>query len=308
MDKHFNCHATSICESINIGKGTNIWAFCNILKEAVIGDDCNICDNVFIENKVVIGDRVTIKCGVQVWDGITLGDDVFIGPNATFCNDNYPRSKQHLDVFPQTVVEIGASIGANATILPGITIGQNAMIGAGSVVTQNVPANAVVVGNPARIINYSSNNTGSKQTNIELNSQFGKLGIGDCELVKLPRFSDMRGDLMVTEFEKHLPFIPKRSFFVFGVPSNKVRGEHAHYRCKQFLIALSGTVNVVLDDGVSRKEVILNSPDFGVYLSPKVWGIQYKFSSSAVLCVFASHEYQEEDYIRDYQEFLSIRS
>jgi len=121
-----------------------------VLKNAVIGNDCNINCHVFIENDVVIGDRVTIKPGVQVWDGITIEDDVFIGPNVTFTNDIKPRSKQYPEAFLKTIVKKGASIGANATILPGITIGENAMIGAGSVVIKDVPANTTWVGNPAR--------------------------------------------------------------------------------------------------------------------------------------------------------------
>lgn len=144
-------HKKAICESKNVGSGTRIWAFAHILKNARVGKDCNICENVFIENLVVIGDRVTVKNGVQLWDGLTLEDDVFIGPNVTFTNDKYPRSKKYPDLYLQTVVQKGASIGANSTILPGITIGQGAMIGAGSVVTKDVPDFTLVVGNPARI-------------------------------------------------------------------------------------------------------------------------------------------------------------
>jgi acetyltransferase-like isoleucine patch superfamily enzyme len=144
-------HKKAICESKNVGSGTRIWAFSHVLKNARVGKDCNICENVFIENLVVIGDRVTVKNGVQLWDGLTLEDDVFIGPNVTFTNDKYPRSKKYPDEYLQTVVQKGASIGANSTILPGITIGQCAMIGAGSVVTKDVPDFTLVVGNPARI-------------------------------------------------------------------------------------------------------------------------------------------------------------
>ncbi len=144
-------HPLSDVKSNNIGKDTNIWQYVVILDRATIGESCNICSHCLIENEVVIGDRVTIKCGVQIWDGITLKDDVFVGPNATFTNDIFPRSKQYKKPL-KTVVEKGASIGANATILCGITIGENAMIGAGSVVIKDVPANCVVVGNPARII------------------------------------------------------------------------------------------------------------------------------------------------------------
>lgn len=145
-------HPLSDVQSKNIGDNTNVWQFSVILANAVIGEDCNICAQVFIENDVTIGDRVTIKPGVQIWDGITLENDVFIGPNVTFTNDLKPRSKQKDWKCLQTIVKQGASIGANATILPGIEIGENAMIGAGAVVVKNIPANTLWVGNPAKQI------------------------------------------------------------------------------------------------------------------------------------------------------------
>lgn len=146
-------HQMALVETDNIGAGTRIWAFTHLLPGAAIGRDCNICDQVFIENDVVVGDRVTIKCGVQLWDGLRVEDDVLIGPNATFTNDLYPRSKSDFELLI-TRIKHGATIGANATILPGITIGVNAMVGAGAVVTRDVPDQALVVGNPARIIKY----------------------------------------------------------------------------------------------------------------------------------------------------------
>jgi UDP-2-acetamido-3-amino-2,3-dideoxy-glucuronate N-acetyltransferase len=135
-----------------IGARTRIWAFSHVLGGAILGEDCNICDHTFIEGNVRLGNRVTIKCGVYLWDGLRLEDDVFVGPNATFTNDPFPRSKNHLEGWPETFVKRGASIGANATILPGLTIGEKAMVGAGAVVTRDVPAFAVVVGNPARVV------------------------------------------------------------------------------------------------------------------------------------------------------------
>ena len=139
-------------QSVNIGAGTSIWQFCAVLPNAKIGEDCNICSHCLIENDVFVGDRVTVKCGVHLWDGLRVEDDVFIGPNVTFTNDKQPRSKQYPNAFPQTIIRKGASIGANATILPGIEIGEDAMIGAGAVVTRDVAPNTTVVGNPARAI------------------------------------------------------------------------------------------------------------------------------------------------------------
>ena len=139
-------HTLSDVQSRNIGENTDIWQFTVVLEKAVIGEDCNICANCFIENDVVIGNRVTVKCGVQLWDGLRVEDDVFIGPNATFCNDKYPRSGNRNFKLLRTVIKKGASIGANATILPGITIGENALVAAGAVVTKDVPAGATVKG------------------------------------------------------------------------------------------------------------------------------------------------------------------
>ena len=147
-------HPTAEVQTTRIGDNTNVWQYCVVLANAQIGDHCNICSHCFIENDVRIGDRVTIKCGVQIWDGMTLEDDVFIGPNATFTNDMFPRSQQYPNEFPSTNVKSGASIGANATILPGLTIGQSALVGAGSVVTKNVAPYSVVIGSPAKRVGW----------------------------------------------------------------------------------------------------------------------------------------------------------
>lgn len=136
-------HPLSDVQTNNIGEETNIWQFCVVLPGAKIGKNCNICSNCFIENDVVIGNNVTIKNGVSVYDGIVLEDNVFIGPNVAFCNDKYPRSKQYPEKFLKTVIKKGASIGSNATILPGIVIGENSMIAAGAVVLNDVPDSSV---------------------------------------------------------------------------------------------------------------------------------------------------------------------
>ena len=152
MSEGARIHPMSDVQSENIGAGTSIWQFCVVLPGAQIGSNCNICSHCFIENDVIVGDRVTVKCGVQLWDGLRIEDDVFIGPNVAFTNDTHPRSKQYSDAFPQTIIRKGASIGANATILPGIEIGKSAMIGAGSVVTKSVAEGLTVIGNPAKEI------------------------------------------------------------------------------------------------------------------------------------------------------------
>jgi len=301
-------HTHAIVESEKIGRGSRIWAFAHVLPDAVIGEDCNICDHVFIENDVVLGNRVTIKCGVQVWDGVTLEDDVFVGPNATFTNDPMPRSKQYPESFSRTIVRKGASIGANSTILPGITIGMNAMVGAGAVVTKDVPPNAVVTGNPARITGYVSTFDRRRREAAPVNRiapEPDHLHVKGVRLCQLPIVADLRGKLSFGEYDRHLPFIPKRYFLVFDVPSKEVRGEHAHKRLEQFLVCVKGSCAVVADDGRHREEIVLDSPGKGLYVPPMVWATQYKYSSDAVLLVLASDVYDAEDYIRNYDDFLA---
>ena len=302
-------HESADVQTTQIGEGTTIWQFCVVLAKAKIGSNCNICAQVLIENDVEIGNNVTIKSGVQLWDGVRIEDNVFIGPNATFTNDPMPRSKVYPEQFLQTYIKIGASIGANATILPGVVVAEGAMVGAGAVVTRSVPPNAIVQGNPARIVGY----TNAKQEEItkqQLSKEDLKLSFSELTRVrgvtthKLPLIADMRGALTVGEFEQHIPFEPKRYFMVFDVPSKETRGEHAHRICHQFLICIRGSCAVLADDGVNRAEVLLDSPDKGIYLPPMVWGVQYKYTEDAVLLVFASHHYDAADYIRNYSEFL----
>lgn len=147
-------HKLADVADCQIGENTKIWQFVVVLAGAKIGADCNICAQVLIEGDVVIGDRVTVKSGVQLWDGLRVGNDVFIGPNATFTNDRFPRSKVYPELFAQTVIEDGASIGAGAVILPGVRVGARAMVGAGAVVTRDVAAGSLVVGSPARHVRF----------------------------------------------------------------------------------------------------------------------------------------------------------
>jgi UDP-2-acetamido-3-amino-2,3-dideoxy-glucuronate N-acetyltransferase len=309
-------HPAGICESARVGRGTRVWAFAHILPGADIGQDCNICDHVFIENDVRIGDRTTVKCGVQLWDGVLIGSDVFIGPNASFTNDPIPRSKRHLSEPVRTVIENGASIGANATVLPGLRISKNAIVGAGAVVTSDVPPNALVSGNPARITGYIDPSTGRRLVPDRLAAPSGleaesgprtiDVGVGGAKFHVLPVFEDLRGALSVSNVPEDVPFSPARCFIVHGVPSKDVRGEHAHRTCTQFLVCAHGACSVVVDDGISSKEMRLDSPERALLVPPLVWFVQYKFTSDAALVVLASEPYRSDEYIRDYDEFRGI--
>lgn len=178
-------HSSSDVQTTNIGKGTQVWQYCVILSEAVIGENCNINCHTFIENKVKIGNDVTIKSGVYLWDGIEIENKVFIGPNVTFINDNYPRSKKFLKNHPLTKIGTGASIGAGSIIHSGISIGNFALIGAGSNVTKNVPAHALVYGNPAKICGW-------------VDEEGEKL-----ELISANKFKNKNGCIFILE-ENHL--------------------------------------------------------------------------------------------------------
>lgn len=303
----FYQHPHALVESTEIGQDTRIWAFAHILPSAEIGKDCNICDHVFIENDVIVGNRVTIKCGVQLWDGLRVEDDVFIGPNVTFTNDLFPRSKEYPEKFLNTFIKQGASIGANATVLAGVTIGKKAMVAAGAVVTKNVPPNSIVTGNPSRITGYMSTIDRQRQNvtlPINKDGEVGKSKIRGVEFYHLSIIPDLRGSLSFAEIDQHLPFVAKRYFLVFDVSSKEVRGEHAHKELHQFLVCVKGSCFVMVDDGENREEYCLDSPGLAIHIPPMVWSVQYKYSHDAVLLVLASDIYDPDDYIRDYDQFL----
>ncbi|MBP0495317.1 WxcM-like domain-containing protein [Pararoseomonas indoligenes] len=293
-------HPQALCESDKVGPGTRVWAFAHILPGAVIGADNNICDGVFVENDVVTGDRVTVKCGVQLWDGLRVEDDVFIGPNATFTNDMFPRSRVQRDALSPTTVRRGASIGANATVLPGITIGPGAMVGAGTVITADVPANAVVVGNPARVVGYAG---------VEGVTALDALPPdAPCRAIAADTHRDPRGRLSHWPLESALPFTPRRLYVIDGAPDGWARGGGAYRRSHQFLIATQGAVTVAVDDGRRRLAVRLSGPEAGLHVPPGTWTLQYGHTPDAALLVLASEPYDPEERMADYLPWLAERS
>jgi carbonic anhydrase/acetyltransferase-like protein (isoleucine patch superfamily) len=257
---------------------------------------------------VVIGNRVTIKCGVQIWDGVRLEDDVFIGPNATFTNDAFPRSRPDSWKLETTVVREKASIGAGAIILPGLIIGKNAMVGAGAVVTREVPANAIVVGNPARITGYVSSVKSGDAGTFWLGDDMPPVHhslVRGVTVYRMPIIEDIKGKLSFAEYGQFLPFVTHRYFLVYDVPSREVRGEHAHKELHEFLVCVRGSCAVYVDDGEHREEIVLDAPNVGLHLPPMTWTVQYKYSPDALLLVMASDIYDTDDYIRDYDGYLA---
>lgn len=244
----------------------------------MIPDDCIMPGDAVMEDGVVIGPRV-----VLAGSGIVL--------------------------------RTGARLDAASVVAEGVTISQGAWVRAGSVVLTSVPPNAIVEGNPARVVGYCKDTHHTERSapklvdvrdfaHLERPARI-PLDVGDSALYLMRRIVDARGGLTVGEVPTEVPFSPARYFAVFDVPSVELRGEHAHKRCQQFLICLHGSCRVLLDNGQKRCEVTLDCPDMGVFMPEMIWGTQYRYSSDAVLLVFASRPYEADDYLREYNDFLS---
>jgi UDP-2-acetamido-3-amino-2,3-dideoxy-glucuronate N-acetyltransferase len=187
-----------------------------------------------------------------------------------------------------------------------VTVGFNARVEPGAVVTRAVPAQAIVEGNPARIVGYQDAPPAVPSGGTTTAPAVQASRVAGVTLHHLPLVRDMRGNLTVGEFEQDIPFRPARYFLVFDVPRTESRGGHAHHACHQFLVAVKGSVGVAADDSVAREEFLLDRPNVGLHLPPRTWAIQYGHTPDAVLLVFASHHYEAADYIRDYGEFQAM--
>lgn len=249
-----------------------------------------------MDNLTLPGAECIIPDDAQIAQGAVIGPRVILAGN-------------------NVVICAHARLDAASVIGEGVTIGRGAWVRAGAVVLRSVPPNAIVEGNPARVVGYVNRNTHGQQVrprvidmlNIEnmVRPARIKLEVGESELFLGRKIVDSRGNLTVGEVPSEVPFAPARYFVVYDVPSSELRGEHAHRRCQQFLVCVHGSCRVMLDDGKQRCEVTLDRPDVGVFMPPMIWGTQYRYSHDAVLLVFASRPYEAEDYLRTYDEFIS---
>lgn len=261
-------------------------------KQPIVGKDC------FIDRGVFIGENVTIKDSVLIYGPDThIEENVYVGERTIFLSEEPGLRKSK-----KTLLKRDVYIGQACLIKRGITIGSRAIVRSGTLVDQDVPPNVIVGGNPSRIIGYVD----SEKMQPESNSK-NRDDRGNEVFFNFPVFSDLRGDLAVAEVQKQIPFPIERVFVVYNVPSAELRGEHAHKECHQLLICVNGAVSVVTDDGKTRKEYILDAPNRGLHIPPMTWAVQYNYSKDAVLLVLASHQYNPEDYIRDYDQFLSLK-
>lgn len=272
-----------------------------ISPSSIVGPGCEIADAAVIGAGVELGSRVRVGAGCVLQGPCRIGDDSALGAGSILAP---PPGVDTL------VVEAGVQIGAGALVPCAVTIARGARIEPGTLIQRAVPPYAIVSGNPAQIVGYVETAGAvaprAAEPHAAQRSGTRPTSVAGVVLHRFPKILDLRGNLSVGEFERTLPFTPKRYFLVFGVPNAEIRGEHAHRTCKQFLICTHGSCSVVADDGVNREEMVLDDPSIGVYLPPLTWGIQYKYSTDAVLLVFASEYYDSAEYIRDYSEFIQL--
>jgi UDP-2-acetamido-3-amino-2,3-dideoxy-glucuronate N-acetyltransferase len=294
-------------EADDLGTGSRVLAYVRVAPGVAIGQNCVIHDHAVLIGSVTLDGDVQVHTGARLLGRVRVEHGVVVGAGAVVGGE--PSSGEPDREASEIVVRRFASLGANVTVLPGVVVGRRAVVEPGSVVTESVPANAVVSGNPARIVAYVDSGPEASRPDVIAASSVGvgitKTKVEGVVLHRLAYARDLRGSLTAAEFS-NLPFAPLRLFTVFDVPSESVRGAHAHRTCAQFLVCTLGEVSCLVDDGSAREEIRLTSPDVGLHIPPMIWGTQWKYTRDAVLLVLASHPYDSADYIRDYEEFLEV--
>ena len=269
-------HPTAIVLSKNIPSSVDIGPFTIISENVIIGENVTIESHVFIDAGVRIFEDAKVHTGARLRKGCTI----------------------------ESIV----TVGENSVIKEGIFLHIGSLIHAGANVGMDVPPYAIISATEGTITGYVDAGPDIKNTDSGLMAKEQVISrVRGVKLFELPNHLDLRGNLTVGEFNNDLPFLPKRYFLVYGVASERIRGEHAHYNCHQFLICIHGTCSVIADDGYERQEFRLDRPNQGLHLPPMTWGVQYKFLRDAVLLVFASENYDPEDYIRDYSKFQALQ-
>ena len=289
-------------------KSTNIHPSSRVDETVKVDLEAQIGPNCYLHG------CITVEAGAVLKGGITLIGDIIVGHHSIIEPGVCIASPMPGNLQESTHVQLGhhVHIGAGTVLVSGVSIGHNAWVEPGTLVARNIPAHAIVGGNPATIRGYMDDPTCHGYVASELVPRSDKIGthaslVQGVTVHHFARIRDLRGDLSIGEFERNVPFLPKRYFIVYDVPSTETRGEHAHKQCHQFLVCVAGSVSVVVDDGTRREEVLLDRPSIGLYIPAGIWGIQYKYSSNGTLLVFASEYYDASDYIRNYDEFLKFR-
>ena len=262
--------------------------------------------NCVVGGRTQIGARSTLVAGIKLVGDVQIGEDCYLDANVSTTSatteDTATRARP-------TVVGARTRVGAGAVLTPGVRIGTDAWVDGDSVVVRDVPAHAIVRGNPGIVVGFQGPSRRAADL-LEKIVDPRATGVVDCnvagvKLYRFPRITDRRGSLSFGEFGRNIPFTPKRYFLVFDVPQDELRGGHAHATCEELIFCIGGSVAVVVDDGKLREEFVLDSPDLGLFLPARVWSVQYKYSVGAVLVVLTSLYFDPEDYIHTYEDFVA---
>ena len=292
-----------------VGSGSVIEAFASVSEDSVVGSDVIVERGASVLAGAEIGDGVRVQLGAVVGRNVCVQAGAVVGARALLADST---AKANHAAGEAVVIEPEATIGANAVVVPGVRIGRNARVCAGAVVTRSVPANAIVSGNPANISGYVGLAQGAAEAAPAAAVSDPRVGaplqpsvVAGVSLHRASLHGDRRGSLVANEFGRDIPFEPRRTFLVFDVPRAEVRGEHAHRECHQFISCVHGACSLVAEDGRVREEFRLDDPTIGVYIPPMVWCSQYGHTRDAVLLVHASDVYDPDDYIHDYDAYVT---